>query len=303
MTRPDSELISVVIPAFNRSSLITGAIKSVLRQTWTNLELIIVDDCSTDDTVAVIRAIDDPRIRVIEMAENSGPSAARNRGIEHAKGTWVAFQDSDDEWLPDKLALQMSRIAELGPTCVGAYCGMAVEGSIRLKQGQRVTVRYLPDPDLAQTEGDLSNTLNTTSAISTQMLMVRRSILERLDGFDESLQALEDWDLAIRLAEQGPIAFVDRILVIQRFSPNSITRNRRKWVAARARLLEKHQSRLQSNPVILAQQYRNLAGEYRLEGMASEAVAAMEKARRTTPGSPGVWIRSLYLHLWKLFRR
>ena len=108
------------------------------------MEIIVVDDCSDDDTVAVIRSIEDPRIRVIELSENSGPSVARNRGIEAARGAWVAFQDSDDEWLPEKIEQQMARIATLGPDCVAAYCGMAVEGSLRATDNSRVQVRYLP---------------------------------------------------------------------------------------------------------------------------------------------------------------
>ena len=104
-----SPSVSIVIPAYNRADSIVAAIESVLRQTWTDFELIVVDDGSTDGTVAAARRIDDPRLRLTEGRVNRGAAAARNLGAAEARGGWIAFQDSDDEWLPEKLEKQMAR--------------------------------------------------------------------------------------------------------------------------------------------------------------------------------------------------
>ncbi|MEM1164174.1 MAG: glycosyltransferase [Pseudomonadota bacterium] len=298
MTPPeDAELISVVVPAYNREASIARSIHSVLRQTWPHMEIIVVDDCSEDGTVAVVEAIADPRVRIVRMERNGGPSVARNRGITEAQGRWVAFQDSDDEWLPDKLTLQMARIEAIGPDCVAAYCGMAVEGSLNDRPEARLEVRYIPRSNITPTEGDVREVLDRTSLVSTQMLVARKDALQAIDGFDEDLNALEDWELSIRLAEQGPFAFVDRILVIQRFSPNSITADQRRRLHARARILTKHADRMAAAPKNLAQQYRILAGEYRREGFDDEAREALRQARRLQPMDPGLWIRSIVLRI------
>lgn len=302
MTPPETaELISVVVPAYNREASIGRSIHSVLRQTWPNMEIIVVDDCSEDGTVAVVEAIGDPRIRIVRMERNGGPSVARNRGIAEANSRWVAFQDSDDEWLPDKLSQQMARIKAMGPDCVAVYCGMAVEGGLNDSKDARLHVRYLPRSDIRRTEGDVREVLDSTSLVSTQMLIARKDALLAIGGFDENLNALEDWDLSIRLAEQGPFAFVDRILVIQRFSPNSITGDQRRRLHARAKILAKHADRMASAPRNLAQQYRILAGEYRREGFDAEARDALRRARRLQPFDLGLWARSLALRLARVF--
>lgn len=300
MTAPPSQLISVVLPTYNRSNSIVPSVQSVLRQSWTDLELIIVDDGSEDDTVDVVRQIDDPRIKLVCMEQNSGPSAARNRGIKEARGEWVAFQDSDDEWLPNKLANQMVRIAKMGPSCIAAYCGMAVENPPQENGEPRTTVRYVPPSTTQRTEGNIVDTLFATSTVSTQTLIARRDALHDAGYFDETLQALEDWDLSIRLADRGDFAFVDQILVIQRFSDNSITRDRRKWAKARARMIAKHVERLQTKPEILSQQYRVLAGEYRREGMFEEAIEAMRAARQAAPGNLSLWLLDMHLRIKRL---
>ena len=100
-------LVSVVIPVYNRETTVGRAAASVLNQSYTNLELIIVDDCSNDNSLQVIHEFQDKRIIVITSEQNSGANAARNKGILAAKGQYVAFQDSDDEWVKDKLKIQM----------------------------------------------------------------------------------------------------------------------------------------------------------------------------------------------------
>ena len=109
--------VSVVIPSYNSSSYIMDAVKSVLNQTYDNLEVIIADDASTDDTRAVIRKIREPRVKLIERTENGGAAAARNSAIRAATGRYIAFLDSDDYWLPDKLSKQIGKMQEEAASC------------------------------------------------------------------------------------------------------------------------------------------------------------------------------------------
>ena len=237
---PGTPTVSVVIPAFNRAGTIRTAVESVLSQSYGDLELLVVDDGSTDGTMAVLAGLGDARLRPLSNPRNMGVSAARNTGIRQARGSWIAFQDSDDEWMPQKLERQMARIAALGPDCVGGYCGMMIVGSPLARPSEALPERYFPQAALGVREGHILDALLGTSLISTQTLVARRDLLVQVGGFDETLPALVDWDCVLRLARLGPFAFVDEPLVRQYFSDNSITRSREKRAYARERIMTKN---------------------------------------------------------------
>lgn len=109
-----SELISIIMPSYNTGAQIADTIRSVQAQTYQNWELIIVDDCSSDDTDAVVAAFEDPRIRYLKNEKNSGAAVSRNRALREAKGRYIAFLDSDDLWAPEKLELQLAYMKEKG---------------------------------------------------------------------------------------------------------------------------------------------------------------------------------------------
>jgi glycosyltransferase involved in cell wall biosynthesis len=287
--------VSIVIPAYNRAATIRAAIESVLRQTWTDYELIVVDDGSTDGTPSEAAKVSDPRLRVVVSPSNGGAAAARNRGLAEARADWVAFQDSDDEWLPRKLEKQMARLTAPGADFVAGYCGMLILDSTRETSVGRLTPRYFPGPEETEVEGDLSLPLLRTSLISTQTLVVRRAALQAIGGFDESLRALEDWECAIRLARRGPVAFVDEPLVLQRFSPNSITRDNPGKLAARRRIAEKHADLLAPHPRAHARHHYTIAGLERRAGDLAAARASLARARALAPGDARVWATSAYV--------
>jgi glycosyltransferase involved in cell wall biosynthesis len=295
--------VSVVLPAFNRAGTIRAAVESVLRQTFADFELIVVDDGSTDGTLAALDGIADPRLRRIAHPRNLGVSAARNSGLREARATWVAFQDSDDEWLPRKLEKQMACLAEADTACVACYCGMLwVNRPLGAAPG-RVRPLYVPAPSLVAVAGDVLPTLLQASLASTQTLVVRRTVLEEIGGFDESLPALVDWDCALRLAARGPFAFVDEPLVLQFLSDNSITRFRDRRLRARSMIVRKHAALFAARPDLLALQYRGIAADARRLGEIATARAAIGEACRLRPFDLRLRAIAVYLALMALRRR
>lgn len=278
-----SPIVSVIIPAYNRAATIGRAIESVTGQTWQDFEIIVVDDASADATVAAVEAIADARIRILRNPRNLGAAGARNAGITDARGAWIAFQDSDDEWLPRKLEKQMERVlaGEAGHAAV--YCGLLTLGGLESREGERLSLRYVPDPSIRQVEGDILPPLLAGNIVSTQTLVVRTDVIRAIGGFDLDLPAIEDWDLAIRLAQAGPVAFVDEPLVQQRFSPNSLTRDDERQLRARILLVEKNREIFAREPRLLALQYRIIANGFRKRGDLAGARAWIARACRAAP--------------------
>ena len=116
------ELVSVVIPTFNRPAMLARAIESVLNQTYSNLEIIVVDDASEGDIEAVVKSFDDERIKLIRHEHNQGGSAARNTGIWHSRGRYIAFLDDDDEWLSQKTERQLKDLRKKGAEHKVSFC-------------------------------------------------------------------------------------------------------------------------------------------------------------------------------------
>lgn len=285
--------ISVVIPAYNRADTIRAAVGSVLRQTVGDLEVIVVDDMSADDTAAKVEAIGDPRVRVIRHEVNQGGAAARNTGIAAARAPWIAFQDSDDEWLPLKLERQFAALERMGPQAVGVYCGMIILGSPVEGTAEPSALRYWPAPEIpCALEGDISGALlEAGSLISTQTFMARREALEQAGGFDPALKALQDWDLVIRVSRLGPIAFDPEPLVIQRFSANSLTRSSINRVRALERVLDKNAEAWAQRPAALARRCATMSGGLRRCGLPREALGWALREIRLQPSGPGGWVR------------
>ena len=298
--------VSVVVPAYNRAGSIVAAIESVLRQSYADFELLVVDDASSDGTLDAAGTVRDPRIRLLANPRNLGAAGARNTGLAAARGTWIAFQDSDDEWLPRKLELQMARLTAPGADYIGAYCGMLILGTPAAARAglppDRPQVRYFPGPDLDPVEGDILPTLLRASLVSTQTLVARRDLLQRIGGFDASLQAMEDWECMLRLAPLGRFALVDEPLVQQHFSANSITRDFARSERARAAIVEKHRELFGRDPSILAQHYYFIAGGQRQVGNLAGARAALAQARALQPMNPRFWAMTAYLRLTDLER-
>lgn len=205
--------VSVVLPVRNGETTIGEAIASVLGQTCQDLELIVVDDGSSDGTQVVLERVRDPRLRVISTPP-SGPAASRNRGAERAAGEFVAFIDADDIWLPTKLEKQCAALQRM-PEAAVAYCWtdyVQSDGSFLCPDGRPVF------------EGCVYEQLLTRNFIDCgSNVLVRRRALLAVGGFDETLPVLEDWDLSVRLAARAPFVCVPEALVRYRQSPGTLT--------------------------------------------------------------------------------
>jgi glycosyltransferase involved in cell wall biosynthesis len=232
-------LVSVILPTHNRSGLLVRAIRSVLGQTYANLELIVVDDASTDDTADVVQSFGDARLRYLRLDRNSRAAAARNVGIRAARGELLAFQDDDDEWLPQKLERQVAAMAK-APADVGLIlCSFRrVDESGESRFGSHAWERNL---DFA-----LCPSYNDFSLISTPNWLLKREVLTRAGLFDERLKSLDDWELALRIFDVCRYVHLDEDLWIQhRSRPQNagMVQNERLILNDYPVLVEKHGAR------------------------------------------------------------
>jgi len=195
--------VSVIVPTYNRGWILKDAIESVLAQTFQGIELIVVDDGSTDNTPEILRGYEN----LISLPQaNRGVSAARNRGIAHAKGSLIAFLDSDDLWQPDKLAVQIE-FFEKNPAV--AICQTQ---EIWIRNGHRIN----PKNRHLKASGDFFERSLALCLVSPSAVMMRRQLFDEVGFFDENLPACEDYDLWLRIGARMPISLIDAPLVVKR---------------------------------------------------------------------------------------
>ena len=233
--------ISVIIPAWNRAHIIGNAIKSVLEQTYPFRELIVVDDASSDNTEEVVRSFADERIVYHRQAVNGGAAAARNAGVNLASSGIIAFLDSDDIWLPEKLEKQMA-YWELHPDYSMIYS--------RFHYRADSEDGYAPFEGLEdrKMEGDLYLELLEKNVIGTPTMLVDRACFLECGAFDVSLRSLEDWEFAVRFAKDYLIGFVNESLTecyIEKAT--SISANMEEHLRVRFKMLKDHRAFLEQN--------------------------------------------------------
>jgi glycosyltransferase involved in cell wall biosynthesis len=238
-------LVSVILPTHNRAHLVRCAVDSVLSQHGAELELIVVDDGSTDGTDAVLAAAGDARMSVVRLPARRGAGAARNAGVAVARGEWLAFQDSDDEWLPDHLTdLLAGRRDEAGVGVV--YSDMWIErgGRRRYFAAPRFTPERPPTSARALAFG--------VARIGIQASLIRRSAFDRVGGFDEALPAFEDFELFARLTTCCRFRHVARPTVVYRPTEDGLSHDHRRVAAALEAILRKHGATIRARRANLA---------------------------------------------------
>lgn len=195
--------VSVIIPTYNRAEILPKSVNSVLNQTFEDFELIVVDDASEDHTGSVISGMNDNRIDYVRHHDNRHVSAARNTGIEHARGEFIAFLDDDDCWLPGKLEQQV-RLMNQDPEVGMVYCWMSYQ------RGGKELRKYKP----ALRGNIFAETLVGQPIGNASTLLVRASIIEDIGGFDVELSRGNDGDFIRRVAKQYNVDYVPEVLVI-----------------------------------------------------------------------------------------
>ena len=235
MTNP---LISVIIPTYNREKTILRSVMSVLNQTYKNLELIVVDDCSTDNTKEVVSQIKDSRFKYYCLERNSGACVARNYGIEKAAGEYIAFNDSDDQWHKDKLEKQLSFL--INNNVDVTVCSMDV-----YDEGSSEKMYTFPDSKKSP-EGAVSfDSLLKYNCTSTQMLFGKIECFKE-NLFDSNMPRFQDWEECLRLSKKYKFFHQNEILVDTYQQKDSITKNPQKGVAGMKLLFEKHKDAILS---------------------------------------------------------
>jgi len=218
--------VSVVIPTFNRAAFLRAAVASVRAQTRPCAEIVIVDDGSTDDTAQVSQSLG-PDVRYFKQA-NAGPAAARNRGLREATGDWVAFLDTDDRWLPDKLALQIG-VIERHPSVALVCADMAIEDETGTRLvDSNFALRGLQD-FLAGLDGrpvpGAPALMLKVNFINTSTVLARRDVLIEMNGFDPRLRYGEDLELWLRIAARHPLACVASVQEIRVEHASNVTKS------------------------------------------------------------------------------
>ena len=229
-------LISVIIPTYNRAHCIERALKSVADQTYQNLEIVVVDDGSTDSTESIVKAFPDGRVRYFKQ-ENRGASAARNKGVRLAEGDLIAFQDSDDCWYADKLMRQMDYWKK-NPRYNMIY------SAYMLRRGDGDAVRVPYAETWGELEGDIFNTLLVNNTVGTPTMLFRKECFLELGGFDETMECLEDWDFAIRFARKNQIGYVSEPLMDAFLMEGGISSNMGNFCYNRCGMIVKYRKEL-----------------------------------------------------------
>lgn len=234
--------VSIVIPTYNRAYCINRAIESVLAQTYRDFEIIVVDDGSTDNTYEVIQGFKDERIKYIKHSHNKSESAARNTGIKNSLCEYIAFQDSDDEWLPEKLERQMMMAEEAGDEV-----GVIYSQYRRVLEDGRDFI--IPHDGIPMVDGDIQKMLLESCIVGMPTTIVRRNCFERVGLFDESIHCCTDWDMWLRISGDYKFAYLPEVQVISYVQGDSLSAENNLYNRAEAYeiIMNKHHEAFSTN--------------------------------------------------------
>lgn len=273
------ELVSVVVPAFNRGFTIGDALESILKQSYQEWEALIVNDGSTDDTSEIVKEYKrrDPRIYLMEHDRQRGAQAARNTALRAARGNWIAFLDSDDRWLPHSLEARL-KVAKTGSPVVHSECYVLKgEGGLQL----------FGVPPL---RGHVYRQLLNKPGPMFQGLLISRAAFAHLGYLDESIVAYQEWDTAIRLAKHYSFEFVaEPTFTYDCRHANSISKDSLKEALGYEQIVNKHRWSILRylGPKALAHHYQRAAAYYLKANQGGHATRCSMRARMCWPFGRG----------------
>lgn len=291
-TTDTAPAVSVVIPTRNRPRQLARAIRSVLAQTASDLEILVVDDASTDDVGAGLAPLGltplglaplgltpfaEPRLRVLRHDHRRGACAARNTGIAAARGRFVALLDDDDEWLPTKLAAQVERFAAAGEEVGLVYCGVEVVSEATGEVQRRSLPKGAP-PTYAE--------LLRSTGFGASAALVRRECFAAVGGFDEALAGAQDRDMWLRIAKRYRLDYVPDALVRWYIHGEQITADLGVKITARRQILRKYADDLRRHPAALARLLLSLGMMYGADARPAPAAWCFLRAIRRSPRDP-----------------
>lgn len=227
----ESPLVSIILPTYNRPGVIERAVRSVLEQTYSDFELLVVDSSTDERTRLILEEFDDERIKYLPQAPK-GPGAARNLGIDYARGEYLAFQDDDDVWHREKLEKQLSSIQNCDQ-----QVGIIYTTIQKISDDTKWTV---PFNEIDPKEGDICDSLQYSNFVSTQTVLARARCFDEVGQFDEALPALEDWEMWIRISMDFRFKHIDEQLVTAYISPSSLSRDFEAIAEARGTIVRKY---------------------------------------------------------------
>ncbi len=267
--------VSVIIPTYNRSGLLCSAIISVLNQTFQDFEIIVVDDCSRDNTPDVVRKLNNKKIKYIRNKTNKGEAVARNTGIMNSDSEYIAFLDDDDEWLPEKLTLQVDLLKNSSLRVGVVYTGY-IEVDLT---SQKILKKRHPSK-----KGDIYKFLLIKNYVGIpSTVMVRRVCFDRIGLFDKMIPYPTDYDLWIRISKEFHFEYIEKPLVKYHIHKNSISANAETRIRGIELMLERYSKAFSSHRNAYSQYHIRLGVLYCCNGNTKNGRKYFLRAMRIYP--------------------
>ncbi len=276
--------ISIILPPYNRAKTLPRAVQSILSQTFTNFELIIVDDGSNDNTTEVVRGFKDNRIKYIKIKENKGASAARNIGIKSAKGKYIAFQDSDDEWLPEKLRKQIDIFRKVSSKIGMIYTDMWEIVTKRKK--------YFYSPHIMPIDGIIYKKALRyfIKNIGLATAVIKKECFDKIGLFDEELPRYIDLELFIRISKIYQFYHITEPLIKYYKTPRNISSSFENLIKARKLILQKYSDSIKKDRKLLAYHFYKLGNLLFSNNIKKRCKNSLFQAFKNDPLSLRIWL-------------
>ncbi len=271
------------MPTYNRANCVGRSIESVLKQTFSDFELIIVDDCSDDNTEQVVKSFSDGRIRYLKNSVNQGGAAARNFGIDVAKGRFVAFQDSDDVWFSEKLEKCMEAFSE-----AGSDIGVVFSSYIKWQAGILYLVPKFVLPKIIKA-GDVG--IISRNYVGTPTAVVKTCLLHEVCGFDSSMPRYQDWEMFIRLSGLCDMRYIKKPLVHAYVSSDCISSSDQDHLVALLKIYGKNFAQIERDSHLSLVWCTKIADAYMRVGEKRKGREYYLKAYRKNRGNLFVFFR------------